>query len=237
MGSDDIFHKLKKKAAQEKKREAGKREPYPKFLIVCEDTVSGLIYLQKAVNHYKLSTANFSIVGLGEDPLNIVKRAEEDFDAEVASAKPNFDKVFCVFDRDTHNSYYNAIQKIDSINEKLKRIYEMDQVDGEPFEPVFVAIKSNPCFELWLLLHFEYTTKLYEKSQNKSASAHVKDDVKKHLPDYEKSSDKIFEQTVNLLPIASDHAKRLKVFCERNMLEAPCTDMADLMNFVSTLKQ
>ncbi|PSU97833.1 hypothetical protein C0W80_16030 [Photobacterium leiognathi subsp. mandapamensis] len=237
MGSDDIFHKLKKKAAQEKKRQIGKREPYPKFLVVCEDTVSGLIYLQKAVIHYKLSTANFSIVGIGEDPLNIVKRAEIEYDKEKKSTRPAFDKVFCVFDRDTHHSYYNALSKITSLNDKIKLDFISDESNSvKEFKPVFVAIQSNPCFELWLLCHFEYTTKLYTKSQNKSASGHVKDDIKKYLPDYDKSSDKVFEQTINLLPSALKHASSLREFCEVNMLEAPYTDMDNLMSFLSTLK-
>ena len=171
MGSEDLFHKLKKKARKAKRRESNKREPYPKFLIVCEDTVSGFHYLNSAVKYFRVSSANFSIIGLGQSPISLVRHAEMEYNQELDSHRPDFDKVFCVFDRDTHGSYYGAISKINAINKKIKNK-----------QTVFEAITSDPCFELWLILHFTYTTKSYTSSQKKSAAMHVLDELVKELP-------------------------------------------------------
>ena len=225
MGSDDLFHKLKKKAKKEQKREIEKREPYPKFLIVCEDTVSGYHYLKDAVKHYKLSSANFSIVGLGQDPLRIVEHAEQKYEAENTSYRPDFDQVFCVFDRDTHARYYNAISKVDTINNKLGTA-----------SPVFWAITSNPCFEVWLILHFVYTSNAYAASQNKTAANKVVSDLLNYLPNYQKSSADTFSETVDKLAVAIDNAERLEKYCKANFTDVPNTKMHELMRFISTLK-
>lgn len=224
MGSDDLFHKLKAKAYQSRQREHGKKEPYPKFLIVCEDTVSGYHYLVNAVKHFRVSSANFRIVGLGQDPLSIVDHAEQNFKQEEASHHPNFERVFCVFDRDTHATYYNAISKVDAINKRI----------GNE-NPVFSAITSNPCFEIWLILHFNYTTKFYTASQKKSASNQVVSDLVNYLNDYKKSSKNAFEQTIAMLQTALDNADKLADYCKKNYIDSPATKMDELMDFISTL--
>lgn len=225
MGTDNTFHKLKAKANRSKKRAHEKKEPYPKFLIVCEDTVSGYHYLIEAVRHFRLSTANFSIVGLGQDPLDIVLDAERRFNEEKKSHKPDFERVFCVFDKDNHARYYNAISKIDSINKLIG--YDT---------PIFTAITSIPCFEIWLILHFEYTTKLYTDKERKTASNQVAKDLTGFLKNYDKSNKTALKDTIQLLPSAITNAQRLCTYCEKNSSESPATKMHELMTFISTLK-
>lgn len=224
VGSEDLFHKLKAKAKKAKKRESNKREPYPKFLIVCEDTVSGFHYLNNAVKHFKISSANFSIIGLGQSPISLVNHAEKKYKQELDSHRPEFDKVFCVFDRDTHTSYYGAISKISAINKKIK---------NQP--PVFEAITSDPCFELWLILHFRYTTKSYSASQKKSAAAHVFDDLVKELPSYKKCSKDCFENTINNLSDAIQNSEKLTEYCKKHSTDSPKTNMHKLMLFMQNL--
>jgi len=224
MGSDDLFRKLKDKAKKTTQREHEKKEPYPKFLIVCEDTVSGYRYLIDAVKHFRLSTANFSIVGLGQSPINIVDHAKNIYDLEFSSHRPNFEQVFCVFDRDTHNTYYNALSKIDAINNNLGTT-------------TFSGITSNPCFEIWLLLHFVYTTKLYTPSQNRSASNHVLSDLIQHLPSYNKSCNDAFIQTIQNIEVATKRAEQLAQHCASSFTDSPSTKMDQLMTYISTVKQ
>lgn len=219
MGSDDIFHKLKARSKVAHTRGSKQIESYKKFLIVCEDTVSGYHYLKDTVNYFRLSTANVSIVGLGQSPINIVEHAKERFDQECNSCKPNFDQVFCVFDRDEHVSFYNAIAKIDSINRKLG-------------EETFIATPSDPCFEIWLILHFLYTSKLYQRTGRKSAANIVVDDLKKLLPNYEKGLKSAFVETKDLIDIAMKNAKRLKSYCEENGAVSPRTDFDKLISFI-----
>ena len=55
------------------------------------------------------------------------------------------DEVWAVFDRDTHEKFHNAVQKCQSNGVRVGR--------------------SNPCFELWLILHREN----YDKSDGRHA--------------------------------------------------------------------
>lgn len=229
MGSDNNFHKLRAKGKNAKKREYEKKMPYPKFLIVCEDTVSGYHYLIQAVNHYKLATANFCIVGLGQDPLKLVLEAERRYESEKASIRPDFDFVFCVFDRDTHNTYNSALLKIKSLN-KTMGITDHDK-------EVFIAIDSDPCFEVWLMLHYVYTTKVYAPSNNKSAANNVVSDLKGHIKDYDKSAKTVFNTTHKKLNDAFANASKLQTYCANHGVSTPCTKMNFLMKFISTLKQ
>ncbi|MEZ8382279.1 RloB family protein [Vibrio splendidus] len=226
MGSDDIFHKLKKKAHKKQNRDRQLRDPYPKFLIICEDTVSGYQYLLDIVKYYKLSTANFTIVGLGESPLNIVQEAERKFNLESESHRHNFDQVFCVFDRDTHGTYYNAISMVDALNGRL----------APADEPIFHAITSNPCFELWLLFHFVYTTQVFLPSHKKSAANNVEVELKKHLPSYGKSNTNVFSAVHEHVDLAIENSERAKNYCEKNYVDNPLTEMDFLMKFLMGLK-
>lgn len=226
MGSDDLFHKLRKKANKKQNADRQLREPYPKFLIVCEDTVSGYQYLLDIVKHYKLSTANFKIVGLGESPINIVQEAQSKFNLESESHRHNFDKVFCVFDRDTHSTYFNAIGLVDVLNAR----HSIDD------EPIFHAITSNPCFELWLLFHFTYTTQVFLTSHNKSAANNVEAELKKHLTSYGKSSADVFSAVHGNVATAIKHSKQAREYCEKNYVDNPLTQFDTLMSFLMGLK-
>jgi hypothetical protein len=57
-----------------------------------------------------------------------------------------FEKVFAIFDRDAHQSYFDALKLAGSLDGKLRNDLK------QPVE--FKAIASVPCFELWLLLHY-----------------------------------------------------------------------------------
>jgi hypothetical protein len=66
----------------------------------------------------------------------------------------------------------------------------------------FEAVVSVPCFELWLLLHFE----------DIQAPLHRHDalcQLKNHIPDYDKGAEGIFNLTSNKLEIAIERAQIL----------------------------
>jgi hypothetical protein len=225
MGSDDLFKISKAKRLRKITRDIDKKESYEKFLIVSEDTKSSYTYLKEAILHYRIQSANFAIVGLGKDPLDIVNEAEARYNKESASHHPDFDRVFCVFDRDTHTRYFNALSKIDALNKKIA---------GS--EPTFIGITSDPCFELWLILHFTYTTKLYLPTQKKSASNIVYDDLCNIYPTYKKSSFGIFKNLLPKLDDAIDNAKKLKSYCTSNGAISPLTRLDELLVYLRDIK-
>ena len=135
----------------------------PRFLIVCEGTVTEPYYF-RAVRHVERSLIELQIVP-GSTPKAIVERAvklkkQADRDAK-RSADDNlkYDETWCVLDVDDHLLIAEA--------------QEQAKANG-----VEVAI-SNPCFELWALLHFQDQRAHIERGKVQRLCA-------KHMPGYEK---------------------------------------------------
>ncbi len=133
-------------------RKKGRRAPYDRILIVCEGSKTEPNYFNEIKQFYRLHTANVEVQhsSLGTCPLQVVKSAEELFlkgNSGKGIQKLAFEKVYAVFDRDEHEEYFNARNKAKALNSKLKNDL------GKKVK--FIAITSVPCFELWLLLHFE----------------------------------------------------------------------------------
>jgi hypothetical protein len=100
----------------------------------------------------RLPSANVQVqpAADGTEPLRIVDYAEQLFrrgSRELGIHAQSFDRVVAVFDRDEHHTYHAALQRVSALNGRLKN----DENVKVPFE----AVVSVPCFELWLLLHFE----------------------------------------------------------------------------------
>ncbi|MBK8759010.1 MAG: RloB domain-containing protein [Sulfuritalea sp.] len=134
------------------KRRAAQRAPYKRMLVVCEGEKTEPHYLGEIRQEHRLATANVQVwpSALGTQPLQVVNYAESlfrDGDGSKGILPKAFDHVCAVFDRDDHGTYHNALARADSLNGKLKN----DAGEGVAFQ----AIASVPCFELWLLLHFE----------------------------------------------------------------------------------
>ena len=104
----------------------------------------------------------------------------------------DWEYVFCVFDRDDHRCYFEAIEQ--AKKQVLKNTL------GKAID--FKAIPSNPCFELWLLLHFK-------EHNREDVRDHIVRELKTHIPDYEKGKKNIFSQTKADWKTAADRARRL----------------------------
>jgi RloB-like protein len=138
-------------------------KPQPTVLILCEDSKSGKTYLEDASKHFRAHT-KVEIAHSGyTDPKGIVNTA--------IKRQAKFDEVFCVIDRDTHPSFNEAIQ-LANAHQKI------------------TLIKSYPCFEFWLLLHFGSTRKPYTAAGNHSAGDLLNQDLrsKAGMESYNKGS-------------------------------------------------
>lgn len=167
--------KEKRAAAHERKRQP--REPYDVVLIVCEGEKTEPYYLESLRNSLRLSNANIRICGkeCGSAPISVVKFAMEEFRAN----KGVYNKVYCVFDKDKHDSYDEAKAKIAAT--KLS--------NGATLH----AVISIPCFEVWILLHFIYTTRSFTAAGHDSNCALVLRELKKHIIDYEKGNQRFLK--------------------------------------------
>lgn len=141
------------------------RDPLPLVLVVCEGKVTERDYIDGFRLAHGANTVRVQVVSPGGDPQVLVERAIGLRDDAARTAKRagdenlKYDEVWCVFDVDTH--------------ERLDAARRTAQTGG-----VKVAL-SNPCFELWLLLH------LSERSAHVTAEQ-VYRLLRKHLPRYDK---------------------------------------------------
>ena len=72
-------------------------------------------------------------------------------------------------------------------------------------------IQSAPCFEIWYICHFAYTTRSYAKT------ADVLEELEKYIPGYKKGKEQSFMQRLSgNLPKAIKNAKCLEQYCEEN---------------------
>lgn len=93
------------------------------------------------------------------------------FNKAEALVNQGYDGVYCLIDLDTvyaENNYDAYLKRRTALEKKGVTVLE-----------------SNPCFEMWLLLHFEFTAKLFENCKS------VERFICQHTPlnDYHKSRD------------------------------------------------
>lgn len=178
------------------KRGKPSRSERKRALIVCEDAVSAPNYFRKLINHFGLSTVDVKVCGeeCGSAPASVVK-----YGVERLSNDKDFDYVFFVFDRDAHDTYDNALSKINGLKNQKKYKGKI----------IFYAITSVPCFELWFLLHYSKSASPYGKGKkrlkDKSPADNLINDLKKHAP-FEKYSKSTGSNYFNVIKYKMDTA-------------------------------
>jgi len=188
------------------------REPYDSVLIVCEGGKTEPNYLHGLRITYGLSSANIKITPAdGTDPMSIVAFAEAE------SAQDTYDRVFCVFDRDGHSNYEAALQRVAQL-------------------PRFTPVTSWPCFEIWVLLHYRFSSAPFNTSGKESACDRVVREVRKHFPAYAKGHKAVFDELVPRLDGAMRHARMLQAHNLRSGSTNPSTRVHELVDYLIRLK-
>ena len=144
------------------------KEIKPLILIVCEGKVTEAQYFKELHRLSRQVLVQIDVRGGNGVPRTLVERAKQFRDeqqARAASEKDDnlrFDQVWCVFDVDDHPKILEAVKM--ATDDSIK-----------------VAV-SNPCIELWLLLHFSEPPGNYSRVK-------VRQLLKKHILNYEKHID------------------------------------------------
>ena len=114
----------------------------------------------------------------------------------------NVDKICFIFDcdRDSFVAHSGKNQYEDVLNICRKR--------------KFGFYLTNPCFEFWYLLHFQYTTKFFKDYPA------VKNALTTYLPDYEKTGD-VYSQLSAHTTNALQNAKRVEQYHLQNGSSKP----------------
>lgn len=148
--------------------------------------------------------------GNNTDPCGILKAAKKSIRKEELDLEDG-DAVYCVFDVD------NLSWRHDAIKDVLKDA-EKDQIN---------IILSNPCFEIWFLLHYTYTTRCF------SSNDEVIRALQRYIPDYEKNKD-IFDKLLSSQSKAIENSQRLDSYHDDNGISFfvgrnPSTDVYKLI--------
>lgn len=134
----------------------------------------------------KFSTGNSTDpVGMAEDLVRFIKN--EDISTEYG------DKIYLLIDTDVNENKQRQIDKAKQICEK----YDIE------------LILSNPTFELLYILHFEYTTKIYQSSQE------VKNIIKSKIRSYTESMN-VYPILNSKTSIAIENSKKLERYQLKN---------------------
>ena len=197
------------------RRKKARRDSYDTVLIVCEGEKTEPNYFRELRDTLKLNSANIEITGDtgGSSPMDVVNYG---FDHYL-----NYDRTFCVFDKDCHANYQAALDKVRS--KRQKKGHRLD------------VVVSVPCFELWLLLHFRYTTKNFATGHG-SICEQVIADLKKDMPGYAKGEKGLFRQLKGRQAAAIANAKQLARYCRKSGTDHPSTQVHQLVIYLQELK-
>jgi phosphoglycolate phosphatase-like HAD superfamily hydrolase len=158
MGSEDLFHKRKARASDALQRQRHERALNKRYLIVCEGTKTEPHYFAELLEDLCIRPQVVRIApNDGVSPDRVVAHALCLYDEDAAGGDA-YDAVYCVFDRDRHTTFDDAVQRTKDLNDA-----------GKPL----IAITSNPCFEVWLLLHFGYSAQPFHAAGKKSVGDQV----------------------------------------------------------------
>lgn len=209
MGSDDLFHKRKARRSAALQRQKHQRAPNKRYLIVCEGTKTEPYYFRELLDDLRIRAVCIARNNDGVSPCRVVEHALDLYEEDAASGDA-YDTVYCVFDRDRHTTFDDAVARIQELSD-----------DGKPL----AAITSTPCFEFWLLLHFGYTDQPFH-----AAGAVVKTlKTKPGFEKYRKSQKGIYAQLKNKLDSALNHAGKLRRHTKAVGIDNPATDIDKLV--------
>ena len=125
------------------------------------------------------------------DPVNMVEALKKEYESKELDADYG-DKAFCLVDHDCQKSKDSAISKADKIAK----------------EAGVKVLVSNPCFELWYLCHFIFSTKQY------TSSGEVISELRHYIPDYDKADSKTASCLIPATVKAIKNARKLDFYCE-----------------------
>lgn len=153
--------------------------------IACEGEKTEPNYFNEFLKAKGIKQANMAFKPKDNSPLGVALAAKEKYKEAIKLKIPK-DKIFvwAVFDRDGHAGVKDAIGILKNT-------------------PIGIAF-SNVCFEYWILLHFEKTSKAFA-----NCDEIIKHIVENHDSNYAKSNDN-YNKLKSKIQVAIDNANWLK---------------------------
>lgn len=213
--------------ARDLHRRSAVRHVYERVLIVCEGEKTEPQYLGEICRELRLSTTHVHVQQgkFGTEPLQVTNYAEHLFrkgDRTKGIEAKSFDRIFVVFDRDQHHTYHAALSRVAELDGQL--------INDEKKKVNVQAIASVPCFEIWLLLHFEEVHAPLHR-------ADVYDRLMVHMPSYDKGQAGNWDSTKSMLDGALQRALARSELTDAHDGVEPYTDIGRLVQHLLDLKR
>jgi len=186
------------------RRKGSKRDPKAKFFLFCEGQNTEPDYFS-AVRNELYGAVLVEIKGGVGEPRTVAEKARDHIRQKRKNSFQEKDKVWAVFDRDDHQKFDEAVG-----------ICEANEIG---------VARSNPCFELWLVLH----ERDYDSSDGPEA---VQRELERLRPEYDRKGRKIPDcrEMVQRLSDAEERSYRQlnRRFGEDNPFGRPSTTVGEL---------
>lgn len=185
------YNQRKNISVKSGKRLSRKKEILPRILILTEGYTEE-IYFNKIANIFSLQTVEIkrschtNVNGIVKEAKTIAKNAQQE------GNEYNF--IFCIFDLDTINNK-DYINILNNTKNKLTKI---------------LPIYSNPCIEVWFILHYEYCDQPFSKRNKKTIGNEVKSYFKNHYNNsYDETNKVIINEIAEKYEEAVKNARQL----------------------------
>ncbi|MDD2625015.1 MAG: RloB family protein [Candidatus Riflebacteria bacterium] len=168
-----------------KKRNSNKRRRKSIVIISAEGkNKTEKLYLSKFSN----DTYNIKFApGNTTDPENMIKTLIEAYRDNGLNTKYG-DLAYCLVDADCDSRKNDQLAGATNLANKHN----------------IELIVSAPCFEIWYLCHFNYSTKRYKSNED------VIKELRQYIPGYQKSCDSLYNELLAKIKIAISNAKKLE---------------------------
>ncbi len=164
------------------RRRGPTRQPRQRILVVCEGEVTEPRYIDALRRHARNPLVEVKVASETGAPLTLVTiamRLKQEAEVEARRQRDDnlrWDQVWGVFDVDEHA--------------------RLDEAKGLAESASIRLAVSNPCFELWALLHFRDQRAYIERGR-------VQSELQRHMPGYDKELD-----FVRMHPTYAEAARR-----------------------------
>jgi hypothetical protein len=208
--SDQLFHKRKKRRTIELARRREKRERSTRVLVVSEGAETEPNYIGGLCAPARRNGLLADILAPGPtDLVGLINSTDK-----ILRCDADYDNVFVVADYDENQN----------VGQSLDNILALSRRRRVRITPVL----SCPCFEYWLLLHFEECSAPMNAQQ-------ALDRLRTHIPTYQKSSD-VFSVLEGRVEAAADRSERLFRHMQEVHEVNPSSLMHELVGFVNPFR-
>lgn len=199
----------------EKKRDSSVKKPKPLLLLIVEGrNVTETQYFRQFQRQYSSFNIKILTPGSATDPAKMMETLER-YWKQYDMSDARGDHGYVVLDLDCNEKKAHLIEKLGS-SSKIARF-----------------IVSNPCFEVWFVLHYHYSTHVYSDGNE------VVKDLRRFIPDYQKNTE-VTSKLNGMLDTAMENARKLVDHYEGLGYPWPsidCNPRTDVPEIINEIRQ